>query len=180
MNKIITILMLVLSVGALGAVKTELKKDENGRYSGSATLRLVARGRIVNPVSTKMLVISSENNSSIELKHKDIKSDKNNVSKGEFSAQILEKNEKGEYVISDTKKSIAAKLIDKENMKEVANKEREVKNLIGENVGEISYTLKDSGTNSDYNGEIISKVIARGSSKGVFVDNSTAVAILVK
>lgn len=178
--KKIVLLMMMMSMVAFGGVKSELKKDENGRYSGSATLSIVARGRIVNPVSTKMLVISSENNDSLELSHKGVKEGESNIVKEKFNAQILEKNEKGEYVVSKERKNIVAKLVDKENMTEIANSEREVKNLEGKNVAKVSYGLKNKSNKNGYIGEISSKVIADKNSNGVFIDNSAAIAILVK
>ena len=179
MKKIIGLLFLV-SVFVFGSVKSELKKDEYGRYSGSASLKLVARGRIVKPVSTEMLVIDFGDSDSLEFNHKELKTGVNEGKKGKVTAQILEKNEKGEYVVAKNRSEITAKLVDRESLADINNSERTVKDLEGKDIAKVAYGLKNNGNKDGYVGEISSKVMVDKGSKGVFIDNSTAVAILVK
>lgn len=180
MKKIVAILMVVMNIVALGAVKSELKKDSNGRYSGSASLKLVARGRIVKPVSTEMLVINSGENNSIEFNHKGLKGGESKESKGKFTAQILEKDENGNYVVAKNRSEITAKLVDRESLADINNSERAIKNLEGKDVAKVAYGLKETGNKNGYTGEISSKLLVGKENKGIFIDNSTAVAILVK
>lgn len=177
--KKVLLMMMMVSMVAFGA-KTELKKDINGRYSGSASIKLIARGRIVKPVSTEMLVIGFGDSDSLEFNHKELKTGVNEGKKGKVAAQILEKNEKGEYVVAKNRSEITAKLVDRESLADINNSERTVKDLEGKDIAKVAYGLKNNGNKDGYVGEISSKVMIAKESRGVFIDNSTAVAILVK
>lgn len=179
MIKKVLMIMMMVSMVAFGA-KTELKKDANGRYSGSTSLKLVTKGRIVQPVSTEMLVIEFGDSDSLEFNHKELKVGVNEGKKGKITAQILEKNVNGEYVVVKNKSEITAKLVDRESLADINNSERTVRDLEGKNIAKVAYGLKNNGNKDGYVGEISSKVIVDKESKGVFIDNSTAVAILVK
>lgn len=178
--KKVVLLMMMIGVVAFGAVKTELKQGADGKYSGSATLQIVARGRVVKPVSTKMLVIGSGESDSLEFSHSGIKEGESRVNKEKVVAQILERDTQGQYVISKDKKNITAKLVDKETRVETSKNEKEIKSLDGKNIAKVCYDLKSNDVKNGYVGEVSSKVTANKESKGVFLDNSTAVAILVK
>lgn len=180
MKKVLGILMIMMNIIVLGAVNSELQKDSNGNYSGSATLKLVARGRIVRPVSTEMLVINSGENNLIEFKHKELKEGEIKESKEKIMAQILEKDEKGSYIVAKNKGKITARLIDKESLVEVDNNERTLKNLVGKDIAKVTYGLKEIENKNGYSGEISSKVIVGKENKGVFVDNFTTVEILIR
>lgn len=175
-------LLLVVSVFAFGSVKSELKKDEYGKYSGSATLKIVARGRIVKPVSTEMLVISSDSEdiNSIEFRHNGLKEGENKITSKKITAQILEKDENGNYIVAKRKGEIIAKLENKEKANEIVNIDKDLKNLEGKSIAKVSYNLKEKNTLNSYVGEVTSDLRIKDTAKGNFIDNSMAVAIVVR
>lgn len=173
---VVTMAMLMANVLALGAVESKLSQDENGRYSGSASLQLVATGIIVERPKTSVLVIKSENgDSAVNLSHKNIKNGDVGVTKEKFVATVYERDTDGNLVISKEKVDISSKLVSEVSQNEVA-----VQNIKGQEVGKVSYKLAENKKNKNsYVGEVTSKLMASNNNNGNFIDRSTNIEVMV-
>lgn len=175
MKKIVIGLMLgIISVLSFGKIESELTKDEYGKYSGSASLQLVARGRIVEKPKYEILVIETEGkDSAIELLHKDVKNGKKQVLTQQFKATIFEKDENGNLIVSKNNNKISSELVNENGKEDIM-----VQNLQGENIGKIEYTLSGKEVkNEAYIGTITSTLVVDENNNGNFIEKSTNIKI---
>lgn len=184
MKKIVVCLMLVMGVTIFGAIEKKLVKNENGSYSGSATLQLVARGRIVKKPVKQMLVINevTENgaiNSELEFQHKGLKEGKENVLNKKIKTEILEEGKDGKMSPIKLDNKVIAKIID-ENNNVIAGKNIDIKTLDGAEIGKVTYNLKNRKQKDRENiQEITSKVRINSKKSGNFIDKSATLVVAI-
>lgn len=175
------LLMFSLSVVIFGA-KGELE-NKNGKYSGSTSIGLVVRGRIVDRIPQSMLVLNIEDGSgissdTINFMHEEVESNEERKSKGKFIAQIYRENKYGEMKLVNLDRNIRAEILTVNNEK---SSERVLKNVNGNEIGKISYELgKSKILNNKYEGEVVNKVAISNDKKGVFIDNNSSLKIVIE